>query len=181
VTPSEFVSKWGDSQLRERQGSQSHFVDPCAVFGVPAPTDADQVGDRYCFERGAEKVGGGDGWADVWRKGCFGWEYKGRHGALGAARRSASSRRSTCSPPPAPIRPNAPPPAAAGSRRFASRFRARACLMPTAAPALLRFRSRAGPDEFAVGEDAALHGVHQGADRRIGVQRQRIVEGEDLE
>ena len=26
---------------------------------------------------GARKAGGGDGWADVWRRGCFGWEYKG--------------------------------------------------------------------------------------------------------
>ena len=34
-----------------------------------------------------EKVGGGDGWADVWRKGCFGWEYKGRHKDLNAALR----------------------------------------------------------------------------------------------
>ncbi len=47
----------------------------------------DPHGDRYCFERGAEKVGGGDGWADVWRRGCFGWEYKGRHKNLDAALR----------------------------------------------------------------------------------------------
>lgn len=83
----EFVRKWGDSALRERQGSQSHFNDLCAVLGVPNPTDEDQSGDRYCFERGAEKVGGGDGWADVWRKGCFGWEYKGKHANLAAALR----------------------------------------------------------------------------------------------
>ena len=83
----EFVRKWGDSSLRERQGSQSHFIDLCAVLGVPNPTDEDQSGDRYCFERGAEKVGGGDGWADVWRKGCFGWEYKGKHANLAAALR----------------------------------------------------------------------------------------------
>jgi hypothetical protein len=22
------------------------------------------------------KIGGDDGWADVWKRGCFGWEYK---------------------------------------------------------------------------------------------------------
>ena len=22
------------------------------------------------------KTGGGDGWADVWKRGCFAWEYK---------------------------------------------------------------------------------------------------------
>jgi len=87
MDPVEFVRKWSDSRLRERQGSQSHFIDLCALLGVPSPTDADQLGDRYCFERGAEKVGGGDGWADVWRKGCFGWEYKGKHANLAAALR----------------------------------------------------------------------------------------------
>jgi len=87
MDPVEFVRKWSDSRLRERQGSQSHFIDLCALLGVPSPTDADQQGDRYCFERGAEKVGGGDGWADVWRKGCFGWEYKGKHANLAAALR----------------------------------------------------------------------------------------------
>jgi hypothetical protein len=30
--------------------------------------------DNYCFERGAGKSGGGDGWADVWMRGRFGWE-----------------------------------------------------------------------------------------------------------
>ena len=42
------------------------------------PTDADPKGEWYCFERGATKTTGGDGWADVWKRGCFGWEYKSR-------------------------------------------------------------------------------------------------------
>ena len=29
------------------------------------------------FEKGAAKAGGGDGWADVWKRAFFGWEYKG--------------------------------------------------------------------------------------------------------
>ncbi len=28
----------------------------------------------YAFERGAEKTGGGKGWADVWSRGHFAWE-----------------------------------------------------------------------------------------------------------
>jgi type II restriction/modification system DNA methylase subunit YeeA len=83
----DFVRKWRDSQLRERQGSQEHFLDLCRLLGEPTPADDDPLGERYCFERGAEKVGGGDGWADVWRKGCFGWEYKGKHKDLNAALR----------------------------------------------------------------------------------------------
>ncbi len=41
--------------------------------------EADPAGERYCFERGAGKDTGGDGWADVWRRHCFAREYKGKH------------------------------------------------------------------------------------------------------
>jgi hypothetical protein len=37
------------------------------------------------FEKGALKTGGGDGWADVWKRGCFAWEYKSPGKDLGAA------------------------------------------------------------------------------------------------
>ncbi|MCB1499340.1 MAG: hypothetical protein KDK07_06060, partial [Bauldia sp.] len=87
MTPARFIEKWGDSELRERQGAQEHFIDLCRLLGEPTPAEDDPKGDHYCFERGAEKVGGGDGWADVWRKGCFGWEYKGKHKDLNAALR----------------------------------------------------------------------------------------------
>ena len=87
MTPAQFIKKWSDSHLRERQGSQEHFIDLCRLLGEPTPAEADPHGDHYCFERGASKTGGGDGWADVWRKGCFGWEYKGKHKNLDAALR----------------------------------------------------------------------------------------------
>jgi type II restriction/modification system DNA methylase subunit YeeA len=83
----DFVRKWSDSTLRERQASQEHFLDLCELLGEPKPAADDPHGDRYCFERGASKTGGGKGWADVWRKGCFGWEYKGKHKDLNAALR----------------------------------------------------------------------------------------------
>ena len=56
-----------------------------ALVGEPTPTDADPSGEWYCFERGARKDSGGDGWADVWKRGCFAWEYKGRRADLDAA------------------------------------------------------------------------------------------------
>jgi type II restriction/modification system DNA methylase subunit YeeA len=87
VQAADFIKKWGDSTLRERQGSHEHFLDLCRVLGQPTPAEDDPHGERYCFDRGAEKVGGGDGWADVWRKNCFGWEYKGKHKDLNAALR----------------------------------------------------------------------------------------------
>ena len=66
MTPGEFISKWSDTGLRERAGSQSHFIDLCTLLGEKAPTDADKTGEWYAFEKGAMKTGGGDGWADVW-------------------------------------------------------------------------------------------------------------------
>lgn len=91
MNAADFIAKWRDSELRERQGSQEHFLDLCRMLGVPTPAEDDPRGERYCFERGAEKVGGGDGWADVWRRGCFAWEYKGKHKDLKAALRQVTA------------------------------------------------------------------------------------------
>jgi type II restriction/modification system DNA methylase subunit YeeA len=64
--------------LKERTASQSHFNDLCHLIGVEDPISADPKGEWFTFEKGASKTGGGEGWADVWRKGCFAWEYKGK-------------------------------------------------------------------------------------------------------
>ena len=85
MTPGAFIAKWRASELKERSASQSHFNDLCRLLGEPTPTDADPSGEWYCFERGARKDSGGDGWADVWKRGCFAWEYKGRRADLDAA------------------------------------------------------------------------------------------------
>ena len=85
MTPGEFIAKWRASELKERSAAQSHFIDLCRLLGEPTPTDADPTGEWYCFERGARKDTGGDGWADVWKRGCFAWEYKGRRADLDAA------------------------------------------------------------------------------------------------
>ncbi|WP_051328556.1 class I SAM-dependent DNA methyltransferase [Geminicoccus roseus] len=78
MKPEDFIKKWKNSTLKERSASQSHFNDLCRLLGVETPTEADQTGDWYCFERGASKTAGGEGWADVWKRGHFGWEYKGK-------------------------------------------------------------------------------------------------------
>ncbi|WP_339913394.1 DNA methyltransferase [uncultured Brevundimonas sp.] len=85
MTPSEFLSKWRDVDLKERTASQSHFNDLCRLLGVAEPVAADRKGEWFTFEKGAPKTGGGDGWADVWRRGCFAWEYKGRAANLDKA------------------------------------------------------------------------------------------------
>ncbi len=76
----DFIRKWGPGgpahDLTERAGAQAHFIDLCRVLGVPEPDDA----ERYWFERGVTKTGSAagrtDGFADVWLRGCFAWEYK---------------------------------------------------------------------------------------------------------
>ncbi|MDP1649746.1 MAG: hypothetical protein Q8M01_16310 [Rubrivivax sp.] len=80
----DFVRKWQAGspahELNERAGAQAHFIDLCRVLGVPEPGDP----EHYCFERGVTKTGSTfthgrprtDGFADVWLRGHFAWEYK---------------------------------------------------------------------------------------------------------
>jgi hypothetical protein len=81
----DFIAKWRAADLTERAAAQSHFRDLCDLLGEDAPTDADPKGEWNAFERGATKTTGGEGWADVWKRGCFGWEYKGKGKDLRAA------------------------------------------------------------------------------------------------
>ncbi len=85
MTPSDFIRKWRSNELKERSASQSHFNDLCALLDIVDPTTADAKGEWFAFEKGASKTSGGEGWADVWRKECFAWEYKGRHANLDKA------------------------------------------------------------------------------------------------
>ena len=71
MTPSEFIKKWHTVELKERTASQSHFNDICRLLEIDDPITVDPKGEWFTFEKGAAKTGGGDGWADVWRKECF--------------------------------------------------------------------------------------------------------------
>ena len=76
----EFIRKWGPVgtafELNELAGAQSHFIDLCRLLGVAEQADPDE----YCFERGVTRTGSAasrtDGFADVWMRGHFAWEYK---------------------------------------------------------------------------------------------------------
>ncbi len=85
MTPQEFIAKWRPVELKERSAAQSHFIDLCRLLGLDDPVKADPKGEWFTFEKGISKTVGGDGWADVWRKGCFGWEYKRKKRNLDAA------------------------------------------------------------------------------------------------
>jgi hypothetical protein len=82
MTAIEFADKWEGSRRNERAAAQEHFIDLCRVVGVPTPNEADAEGKWYAFEKGAEKVDGGGGFADVWKRGYFAWEYKGKRKSL---------------------------------------------------------------------------------------------------
>ncbi|MCY2968040.1 MAG: class I SAM-dependent DNA methyltransferase, partial [Planctomycetota bacterium] len=100
MTPQQFAAKWKQANLSERSASQQHFLDLCDVLGQPKPAAVDPEGTEYTFERGASKTDGGAGWADVWKRGYFGWEYKGKHKDLTAAYQQLLKYRESLDNPP---------------------------------------------------------------------------------
>jgi type II restriction/modification system DNA methylase subunit YeeA len=96
----EFVTRWKASTLTERAAAQSHFIDLCEVLSQPHPAAADQTGDAYGFEKRVATAEGGKGFADVWKRGCFAWEYKGKHKDLQAAYLQLAKYREDLENPP---------------------------------------------------------------------------------
>jgi type II restriction/modification system DNA methylase subunit YeeA len=92
MTPAEFKKKWSRYQGKETSGYAEHFNDLCRLLGQPTPAEADPSGsDFFCFQKrvikdaelfDVEKPDASApeerGFADVWKKDCFGWEYKGK-------------------------------------------------------------------------------------------------------
>ena len=68
MTVAEFIAKWKKADLKERSAAQELFIDLCHLVGHPTPAEADPTGVDFCFEKGAAKHGGGDGFADVWKR-----------------------------------------------------------------------------------------------------------------
>ncbi len=70
ITASEFAAKWKASTRTESAAAQEHFNDLCELLGVQTPNEADPTGEWYAFEKGAEKVSGGDALArqDLWAR-----------------------------------------------------------------------------------------------------------------
>lgn len=100
LTPAAFAAKWSQSELKERAAYQAHWNDICAMLGQPTPTDYDLKGDEYCFEKGAQKADGSDGWADVWWRGKFAVEYKAPGKDLDRAFRQLNDYRGELEQPP---------------------------------------------------------------------------------
>ncbi|QQN63529.1 class I SAM-dependent DNA methyltransferase [Bradyrhizobium diazoefficiens] len=78
MTPLEFIKTWKTVDLSERATAHSHFNDLCRLIGHEEPIRADPHGEWFTFEKGLTKTGGGEGFADVWKRNHFAWEYKRR-------------------------------------------------------------------------------------------------------
>ena len=100
LTPRAFVDKWKQVSVKDRSAYQEHFRDLCALVGHPTPTDGDPTGANYMFEAGAAKEGGGNGFADVWKRGFFAFEYKGKDGNLDRAYQQLQLYRESLQNPP---------------------------------------------------------------------------------
>ena len=96
-----FVRKWNASTLTERSAAPQHFRDLCEALGVPHPTEEDEIGSSYTFEKHVKKAGTGEpGFADVWKRGWFAWEYKSKGGDLKKAYRQLNEYHESLENPP---------------------------------------------------------------------------------
>ena len=103
ITPREFAAKWSGSKRTERAASQEHFIDLCRMLDAQTPNEADPIGDWYAFEKDAQKSGGdedGSGFADIWKRKHFAWEYKGKKKNLVAAYNQLLQYREALGNPP---------------------------------------------------------------------------------
>lgn len=77
MTPKDFVEKYKNTILNERQIAQTHFGHVCDLVGVEMPVDTGKTadGDIFTFEHPV-KTESGRGRADVYYEGRFAVEYK---------------------------------------------------------------------------------------------------------
>ena len=100
LTPTDFAAKWAGNARTERAAAQEHFIDLCRMLGFETPNEADPAGDWYAFEKGADKTDGGDGFADVWKRSHFAWEYKRKRKNLDEAYKQLLQYREALENPP---------------------------------------------------------------------------------
>ncbi len=100
MTPEQFVAKWSKIRQKETAVAHSHFNDVCRLVNHPVPTEYDPEGKRFSFETKTVKPGGGKGFADVFFKDHFIWEYKGVHKNLDKAFRQLQLYREHLQNPP---------------------------------------------------------------------------------
>ncbi|BDP41033.1 hypothetical protein DAETH_10020 [Deinococcus aetherius] len=91
MNPAEFAAKWRvlAPRVSERAGYSEHYRDVTALLGESTPS-SDLTGDSYAFEKHVKKAGTGEtGFADVFLRDHFVWEYKAGGKSLGKALQQA--------------------------------------------------------------------------------------------
>ena len=116
MTPAAFKIKWHRFSGKETAAYQEHFNDLCRLLRLSTPAEADPTGnDTFCFQKYVLKDAelfslspAGEtandpeerGFADVWKAGCFAWEYKGKRANLDAAYKQLLRYRESLLNPP---------------------------------------------------------------------------------
>jgi hypothetical protein len=100
LTVPEFIRRWEHVPQTERAKAQPHFLDICHLLGQPTPIEADPRGEWYAFEKRVARIDGRKGYADVWMRDHFAWEYKGHHRDLKAAYQQIQTYREPLDNPP---------------------------------------------------------------------------------
>jgi type II restriction/modification system DNA methylase subunit YeeA len=113
VTPAEFKTKWAKVSAKESAAYQSHFDDLCRLLKIAPPLEADPSGEFFCYQKHVIKDGElinletpdasephARGFADVWKKDCFAWEYKGKKKNLDEAYKQLLRYRESLLNPP---------------------------------------------------------------------------------
>ena len=114
MTAAEFKKKWSRYSGKETSAYQSHFDDLCRLLEQPTPNEADPSGaDFFCYQKrvvkdaelfDVETPSASEpeerGFADVWKKGCFAWEYKGKKKNLDEAYKQLLRYRESLLNPP---------------------------------------------------------------------------------
>lgn len=107
----EFIKKWSDYTGKETSAYVEHFNDLCGILCQKTPVETDPTGnDFFCFQKRVIKdlellrpddtEAAKRGFADVWKQGHFGWEYKGKHKNLDEAYRQLQRYRESLGNPP---------------------------------------------------------------------------------
>lgn len=95
MNATQFKTKWAKFAGKESAAYQEHFNDLCQLLAHPTPVEADPTGEEsFCFQKRVVKDAelfvvtsreadapyepAEHGFADVWKKDCFAWEYKGK-------------------------------------------------------------------------------------------------------
>jgi hypothetical protein len=100
LTLPDFVNRWRRAELTERAAAQMHFIELCDVLGQPHPAAEDYSDQTYTFEKGVTTTTARQGFADVWMRGHFAWEYKSKDKALDAAYQQLLKYREDLQNPP---------------------------------------------------------------------------------